>query len=147
MTRKFKGAVKKVEVKKLENATPNLPAGTFFIKVAWLCSHEELYDSWQEIPEGTSVWQDKVYWCSPNVKAGSEKSSLEITKEQLKDNFNFEGSTTDINSIEGYVNELVVEKNGAGYDQVKFVNNPNRKRSVIPKEDVDNFASIFDSKE
>jgi len=144
MTRKFKGKVKKAEVKKLEKATATLPVGTFFIKVAWLCTHEELYDSWQEIPEGTSVWQDKVYWCSPTVKPGSEKSSLQVTKEQLKDNFNFEDDAAKIDTIIGFENELVVEKNDGGYDQVKFVNNPNRKRSVIPKEDVESFSSIFD---
>jgi len=144
MTRKFKGKVKKAEVKKLEKATATLPVGTFFIKVAWLCTHEELYDLWQEIPEGTSVWQDKVYWCSPNVKPGSEKSSLQVTKEQLKDNFNFEDDAAKIDTIIGFENELVVEKNDGGYDQVKFVNNPNRKRSVIPKEDVESFSSIFD---
>jgi len=144
MTKKYKGNVKTVEVKKLENATTHLPAGTHFIKVAWLCTHEWLYDTWQEIPEGTTIWQDKAYFCHAIAREGAQKSSLEVTKEQLKDNFNYEGGAANMDSIIGYTNELVIEQDAKGYDQVKYVNNPNRKRSVIPKEDVESFSSIFD---
>ena len=93
---------------------------------------------------GTAVLQvvapDRVIQ-NPVPSAEGKRSTLEVTKEQLKDQFEFSGSADNISELKGKEVILVVEVVN-GFPSIKYVNNPHGK-PVLPKEQMSEFAKLF----
>lgn len=146
---KYKAKVFKVQVKQLESDTPKLKKGDYLVEVVWKPSHIQNYEQWVEIPE--PVGDEKIQWLSKAYFLGdvvvgqppNQKTMTQMAKENMEADFEYNGSSSELETIIGYENELVTETVN-GYEQVKFVNNPNRKAVIFAKSDRDGFADIWD---
>ncbi len=91
--------------------------------------------------EGEFQSVDKMYFLKDELATKGPKagmSQIEILREELKENFGYEGGLDEnLSEMEGKTVEIVVEMNKKGYPQVKWVNKEggNRKaaRSLPPE--------------
>lgn len=140
--REFKGTVKFVSLEKGKDT------GNPYIKVSWELTEEKLDGIWKKVMPDDSGFQPMVntaYTIQPEGKCKDGRSHIQMTKERLKEHFNFEGGIGDLDKIKGFVNFLVLHEVN-GFVRVKYVNNPNgTKKTVcnIEKAQMDIIAKLF----
>jgi nickel-dependent lactate racemase len=142
----YKAEVAFCTVKQTEKATAKTPEGTWYIDVCFRCLEEQVNGQWVKMNVTAGSGDDlinKWYLLTMEKSEGAEKSMFEISKEQFKSQFDYEVSpqTVQEDLVGKQVNLVVTERNG--YPNIKYVNNPNKKRNVLPPEKMNEFAALF----
>ena len=147
MEKKYKAEVAFVHVRQTEKATDKTPEGTWYIDVCFRVLEELLDSGYVKVnvtPGSGDDLINKWYLLTQEPGEGMEKSMFQISKEQFKDQFDYEVNPKTVQEdLTGKkVNLVVVERNG--YPSIKYVNNPNRKsKDILPPEKMSEFAALF----
>ena len=133
--------------KKADSA--KLKAGTPQISVFWKAHHSEGHGGvWVPMTDeaANSLKLSKTYYLGNDEitigQTGVKKTRTVFAKECMEKEFDLPMNAPSPDGAIGFENELVTEINGE-YENVKFVNNPNKKSRVMKDEDKGDFASIW----
>ena len=140
--RKYKAEVIYVNPCKVSAEKPmgNQPEGTPYLDIKFRVSHMLSADGEWEAVQAEQPGDDifrKMYFLNPIPSGEGKRSSLEVTKARLAEEFDWTPLSS-ITEIIGKPCELVTH-DVQGYERIKYVNNPNRK----PKID-ENLVNEFD---
>ena len=146
---KYKAVVSSVFVAKTDKDSKTYPSGTPYINVCWVCTHyenSETYGQYMPIDASNEKKLYKRYYVSTVPIGKDNKPTIIFTKEQMQNHFNYDGDSSQLQTIVGYENELITDIDAEGRESVKYVNNPKRASGMgFSKEvDKDEFANIFD---
>jgi len=145
---KYKTVVHSINANQTDAPTAKLPAGTWYLNISFKPSDKYVNDfaEWQPVEDpDLRLW--KRYYMSHDIeyamKDGSKKSLYQITVENLKKDFDFEGNDSEIQGIVGLEREIVTEINDRNYEEIKWINGPHQRKPLVDENKKEDFASFF----
>ena len=151
---RYKAKVVSVKAEQCEKQMGNIPAGTWYLKVLFHCN-EKLnteYDEWEAVNTDKDLLFDQKYFLGHDImttsKTGETRSMYECSRYFMQEELGFAGNDSELEkALIDMKRILVTEVNAGGYENIKYINDPDKKRKPMVSENkAQEFASIFNRK-
>ena len=150
---RYKAKVVQAAGEKCEKQMGNIPEGTWFLKVLFKCieKFDQEYEQFEPIVTEKDVLFDKKYFLSHDIittgKQGEQRSLYECSIYFLEKDFGFAGNASDLQEfVVGMERELITDIDERGYENIKWINNPDGRKPLVKPGLEDEFANIFNKK-